>query len=121
MFQNQKTIAKESVYKGIGLHTGNLTTMRFIPAPADSGVWFIRTDLPINPRIAAHIDNVIGVVRGTSLGSGGAQVHTVEHVCSALFGLGIDNLMIELDAHEPTVAAGSTRAFDVMLLYTVSV
>ena len=111
MHLNQKTIKKEAVYKGIGLHTGNTTVMRFIPAPPDSGVCFVRTDLPGRPRVPAMIDYVIGVVRGTSLGLGEAQVHTVEHVCSALFALGIDNLTIELNANEPPVADGSAKPF----------
>lgn len=106
---NQKTICRESSYKGIGLHTGNLTTMRFIPAPPDSGVTFVRLDLPGKPAVPANIDHVIGVVRGTSLGINGTQIHTVEHTCSAIFGLGIDNLMIELDSNEPPVADGSAR------------
>ncbi len=108
---NQKTIAKEATYKGIGLHTGNTTTVRFVPAPADAGVTFVRVDLPGKPRIPAKIEYVIGVIRGTSLGIGDAQVHTVEHICSALYGLGIDNLTIELDANEPPVADGSSRPF----------
>ncbi len=107
----QKTIRQESVYKGIGLHTGNMTTMRFLPAPADHGVVFVRTDLPGSPKIPALIENVVGVIRGTSLANGEAQVHTVEHVCSALFALGIDNLIIEMDANEPPVADGSARLF----------
>src|SRR5947209_4817617 len=108
---NQKTIRQQAVFKGIGLHTGALTTIKFIPAPSDSGVWFVRTDLPGNPKIPASIENVIGVIRGTSLGLGSAQVHTVEHVCSALFALGIDNLEIELDGSEPPAADGSSKPF----------
>lgn len=111
MTLKQKTIQKESVYKGIGLHTGNPSTVRFLPAPANSGVTFVRVDLPGRPSIPAHIDYVIGVVRGTSLGNNGAQVHTVEHICSALLGLGIDNLIVEIDASEPPVADGSSKAF----------
>ncbi len=113
---NQKTIRDSAVYKGIGLHTGSMTTMKFIPAPAGHGVVFVRTDLPGLPQIPALIENVIGVIRGTSLGLGDAQVHTVEHVCSALFALGIDNLRVELDASEPPVADGSARDFVETLL-----
>ena len=111
MTPNQRTIAQESVVSGVGLHTGNPTTMRFLPAPPDTGIVFVRTDLPGRPAIPATIDHVIGVIRGTSLGLDGAQVHTVEHVCSAIFVLGIDNLRIELDANEPPVADGSAREF----------
>ncbi len=107
----QKTIQREAVYKGIGLHTGNPSTARFLPAPPNAGVTFVRVDLPGRPSIPAHIDYVIGVIRGTSIGLNGAQVHTVEHVCSALLGLGIDNLIVELDANEPPVADGSSKPF----------
>ncbi len=107
----QKTIQKEAVFKGIGLHTGNPSNLRFLPAQANSGVTFVRVDLPGKPAIPARIENVIGVIRGTSLGANGAQVHTVEHVCSALLGLGIDNVIVELDANEPPVADGSSKPF----------
>ncbi|OGR83726.1 MAG: UDP-3-O-[3-hydroxymyristoyl] N-acetylglucosamine deacetylase [Elusimicrobia bacterium RIFCSPLOWO2_01_FULL_54_10] len=113
---NQTTIREAVQFKGIGLHTGDMTTMKFVPAPADSGVAFVRTDLPGQPRIPATIDRVVGVIRGTSIGMGDAQVHTVEHVCSALFALGIDNVTVELDASEPPVADGSARAFAELLL-----
>ncbi len=112
----QKTIREKASFKGIGLHTGTVTTLNFIPAPAGTGVWFVRTDLPGRPRIPALIDHVIGVIRGTSLGIDGAQVHTVEHVCSALFALGVDNLLIELDGNEPPVADGSSKPFMETLL-----
>ena len=113
---NQRTIREKAVFKGIGLHTGILTTIAFIPAPADSGVKFVRTDLPGRPRIPALIDHVIGVIRGTSLGVDEAQVHTVEHVCSALYALGIDNLTVELNGSEPPVADGSSKPFMETLL-----
>ncbi|OGR86789.1 MAG: UDP-3-O-[3-hydroxymyristoyl] N-acetylglucosamine deacetylase, partial [Elusimicrobia bacterium RIFCSPLOWO2_01_FULL_60_11] len=113
---NQRTLKHEAVFKGIGLHTGGIASMRFVPAPADAGVVFVRTDLPGSPRIPASIDNVVGVIRGTSLGAGNAQVHTVEHVLSALFALGIDNVTVELDANEPPVADGSAKIFVETLL-----
>lgn len=113
---NQKTIRDEIAFTGIGLHTGSLTTMKFAPAPAGSGVAFVRTDLPGWPRIPALIENVVGVIRGTSLGAGTAQVHTVEHVCSALYALGIDNVTVELNGSEPPVADGSSRPFMETLL-----
>lgn len=114
--QKQQTIQKECVYKGIGLHTGNTSTVRFLPAPANSGVHFIRVDLPGKPSIPADIDHVTGVVRGTTISLDGASVHTVEHILSALLGLGIDNLDIEVDANEPPVADGSARPFAETLL-----
>ncbi|OGR51121.1 MAG: UDP-3-O-[3-hydroxymyristoyl] N-acetylglucosamine deacetylase [Elusimicrobia bacterium RIFCSPLOWO2_02_FULL_39_32] len=113
---NQKTIKKEASFAGIGLHTGNSSSLKFIPAPVNTGVIFIRKDLPGKPNIPATIDHVVGVVRGTTLGINGAQIHTVEHICSALLGLGIDNLLIEVDANEPPVADGSAKPFVEVLL-----
>ncbi len=112
----QKTIKKPVSYSGIGLHTGNKTTITFRPASADSGVKFVRTDLPGHPIIPALIDHVIGLERGTSLGIGTVKIHTVEHVLAALGGLQIDNLIVELDANEPPLGDGSAKPFvDVLL------
>lgn len=107
----QHTIAREASFEGIGLHTGNLTHLKFLPAPANSGVTFVRTDLRGHPRIPATVDRVIDVVRGTTIAEGNARVHTVEHILSALYGLGIDNLEIHVDANEPPVADGSSLPF----------
>ena len=112
----QRTISREAVYKGIGLHTGNKCQLVFKPAPADHGVVFVRTDLPGQPRLAAHHSIVSSVIRGTTLSLDGekgheARVHTVEHVLSALSGLGIDNMVIEVNANEPPVADGSAMPF----------
>lgn len=112
----QRTIAKEAVYKGIGLHTGNKCQLVFKPAPVNHGVVFVRSDLPGRPRMPAHHSIVSSVIRGTTLSLDGeknheARVHTVEHVLSALYGLGIDNMEIEVDANEPPVADGSAIPF----------
>jgi UDP-3-O-acyl N-acetylglucosamine deacetylase len=112
----QRTIAREAVYKGIGLHTGNKCQLIFKPAPANHGVVFVRTDLPGRPRLPAHHSIVSSVIRGTTLSLDGekkheARVHTVEHVLSALYGLGIDNMEIEVNANEPPVADGSAGPF----------
>jgi UDP-3-O-[3-hydroxymyristoyl] N-acetylglucosamine deacetylase/3-hydroxyacyl-[acyl-carrier-protein] dehydratase len=112
----QRTIKKTASYSGIGLHTGNKTAITFRPAPANSGVKFVRTDLSGRPEIPALIEYVIGLDRGTSLGKGQVKIHTVEHVLSALGGLRIDNLFVELDANEPPVGDGSAKPFvDVLL------
>jgi UDP-3-O-[3-hydroxymyristoyl] N-acetylglucosamine deacetylase / 3-hydroxyacyl-[acyl-carrier-protein] dehydratase len=103
----QRTIAQETSYNGIGLHTGNLTTVTFKPAPADSGIVFYRTDLENTPAIPALVNNVVDVSRGTTIGIGDVKIHTVEHAMSSLAGLGIDNLIIEVDADEIPNADGS--------------
>lgn len=114
--QKQKTIKKEAVYKGIGLHTGKPCTVRFLPAEPNAGVVFVRTEFSQKHKIPAAIHLVSDVVRGTTLALNGQAVYTVEHICSALFGLGIDNLVIELDSSEPPVGDGSAKPFvDVIL------
>ncbi len=112
----QHTIAQEAVYKGVGLHTGNRCHLLFKPAPENAGVVFVRSDLPGRPVLPATHRIVSSVVRGTTLSLEGekdheARVHTVEHVLSALYGLGIDNLVVEVNANEPPVADGSAMPF----------
>jgi UDP-3-O-[3-hydroxymyristoyl] N-acetylglucosamine deacetylase/3-hydroxyacyl-[acyl-carrier-protein] dehydratase len=107
----QKTIKRESTYSGIGLHTGNITSVTFKPAPPNSGITFVRSDLPGKPGVEANIKNVISVARGTTLGNGSFQIQTVEHIMATLCGLGIDNLIVEVNADEPPVADGSGMPF----------
>lgn len=107
----QKTIAREIKHAGVGLHTGNETIINFKPAPPDSGVKFVRIDLEAKPVIPCDIDHVIDVARGTTLGEGEVKVHTVEHVLAALAGVGIDNLIVEVNANEPPVVDGSAMPF----------
>ena len=111
MIKLQRTIRKPVSYSGIGLHTGNRTTITFRPAPIDHGIVFVRIDLPNSPEIPADIDHVVDVTRGTTLSKGEAKVYTVEHVLSALAGLELDNLRVELDSSEPPVGDGSALPF----------
>ncbi|MFN2383114.1 MAG: bifunctional UDP-3-O-[3-hydroxymyristoyl] N-acetylglucosamine deacetylase/3-hydroxyacyl-ACP dehydratase [Gemmatimonadota bacterium] len=111
MTDRQLTIARPVTYSGIGLHTGNQCHMTFLPAPANSGLRFVRVDLEGQPAIAVDPDHVIGVERGTSIGVDGCKVHTIEHVLAAVAVRGIDNLTIELDASEPPVGDGSSLPF----------
>jgi UDP-3-O-acyl N-acetylglucosamine deacetylase len=97
--------------EGIGFLTGALVQLRFVPAPPDSGVVFVRTDLPGTPRVAAHVSAVTGTARRTTLGEPPAQVGLVEHVLAALAGLRIDNCTVELDAPEPPGLDGSAWGF----------
>ncbi|MCK4532787.1 bifunctional UDP-3-O-[3-hydroxymyristoyl] N-acetylglucosamine deacetylase/3-hydroxyacyl-ACP dehydratase [bacterium] len=107
----QKTIEREISYSGIGLHTGVKTKINFKPAPPDSGIKFIRIDLPGQPVIEANISNVVGIKRGTTIGKDGVEIHTVEHLMAAFYGLGIDNLVIEINSKELPVADGSSLPF----------
>lgn len=107
----QKTIAREAVYQGIGLHKGKPVQLRFLPAPLDTGIVFIRTDLPGKPIIPAQIEWVGDTKRGTTLKKDGIEVYTVEHVMASIYGLGIHNLYIEIDSAEPPAADGSSLPF----------
>ncbi len=107
----QHTLAKSVQFTGIGVHTGSRTKMTFIPAPANTGICFVRTDVEGSPVIPAHIRNVVDITRGTTIGREGVNVHTVEHILAALYGMGIDNLRIELDAMEPPVGDGSSLPY----------
>jgi len=111
MEKYQKTIKRPATYTGVGLHTGNKTTVTFKPAPANHWISFVRKDLPDSPEIPADIEHVVDMTRGTTLGKGNVKVYTVEHVLAAVVGLEIDNLIIELDNDEPPVGDGSSLPF----------
>jgi len=116
MFDKQRTVKREVSLEGIGLHTGNPTRMVFKPAPPDTGVTFVRADLPDSPAVVADIDHVVDISRGTTLACGEAKVYTVEHVLAAVSGLQIDNLIIELTSNEPPVGDGSAQIYVEKLL-----
>lgn len=107
----QKTIAKEVSFSGIALHTGEEASIVFKPASPNTGIKFIRTDLPGNPQIDAHIRNIVDVVRGTNIGNGDVKIYTVEHLLATFLGLGIDNAIIQMNASEPPVGDGSGLPF----------
>jgi UDP-3-O-[3-hydroxymyristoyl] N-acetylglucosamine deacetylase/3-hydroxyacyl-[acyl-carrier-protein] dehydratase len=111
MFDKQRTIAREITLSGIGLHTGTNCTMTFKPAAPDTGIRFVRADLPAKPEIIADIDHVVDISRGTTLEDGEAKVYTVEHVLAAFAGLQIDNMVVELDGKEPPVCDGSAKPY----------
>ena len=92
MLDQQRTIQKSVSVKGIGLHTGNSSTLTFVPAPPNSGIWFQRMDLDGQPKIKADISYVVDISRGTTIGNSELRVHTVEHVLAALAGLMIDTV-----------------------------
>ncbi|MFN3821399.1 MAG: bifunctional UDP-3-O-[3-hydroxymyristoyl] N-acetylglucosamine deacetylase/3-hydroxyacyl-ACP dehydratase [bacterium] len=113
---NQRTIKQSGFIKGIGLHTGKPCKLTFVPAPANYGFRFVRTDVEDSPEIPALLENVVDVMRGTTIAFNGYQVHTVEHVLSALAGLGLDNVRVELTNEEPPVIDGSALPFVEVLL-----
>src|SRR5579859_5617827 len=85
--------------------------MTLLPAPANSGVRFRRTDLEGKPEIEARVENVSETNRSTTIAKGNVKIHTVEHVLASLAGFGIDNAIIELDSNEPPIGDGSSREF----------
>ena len=114
MINKQKTLKKEIVIKGSGLHTGNPVTARLKPAEAGAGIIFIRVDLPGQPCIVPALENVSidnTVPRCTSLRKNDIVIHTVEHFMAVLFGFGIDNLSIEIDSNELPGLDGSGKSF----------
>ena len=111
MNEKQRTIKNTISMDGVGLHTGNICTLTFKPAPENHGIHFVRADLEGKPSVIADIDHVVDISRGTTLQDGEARVHTVEHVLAALAGLQIDNIVVELDNNEPPVGDGSAKPY----------
>ena len=116
----QRTLQESIRSTGVGLHSGNKVTMQLSPAPVDTGIVFRRIDLSPIRDIPARADQVDETDLSTSLGRGDFQVTTVEHLLSALCGLGIDNAFIEIDSPEVPIMDGSAGPF-VYLLQTAGV
>jgi len=111
MNDKQHTIKSPVTVSGIGLHTGVMAKMTFLPAPVNHGYKFQRVDLPGQPLVNADVDNVVDLSRGTTIEQNGARVNTVEHTLAALAGLEIDNVLIQLDGPEPPIMDGSSIEF----------
>ena len=109
--QKQHTLSGPASLAGVSLHTGEKVTLTIHPAPVDHGFKFRRTDLKDRPTVDALASNVRTVERATTLIEGNVKVHTVEHILSALTGLGVDNALIEMDANEPPIGDGSAAPY----------
>ena len=107
----QKTISKETNLSGVGLHTGENVNITFKPAPADTGLVFVREDIEGDNLINAHIKYISNTDRGTNLDNGSFRIHTSEHVLAAITGLDIDNCFICLDGPEVPIMDGSSKFF----------
>ena len=112
----QQTLAAPVSYSGIGLHSGKNVNMCMLPAEVDTGIVFIRTDLPDKPEISAKPANVSSTLKATTLSENGAEVFTVEHLMAALSMMGVDNCRIEMDSPEPPVTDGSSGVFADLIL-----
>ena len=107
----QKTISKQISLSGVGLHTGKHVNITFKPAPADTGLVFVRDDVDGDNLINAHIKYISNTDRGTNLDNGLFRIHTSEHVLAAITGLDIDNCFICLDGPEVPIMDGSSKFF----------
>jgi UDP-3-O-[3-hydroxymyristoyl] N-acetylglucosamine deacetylase len=110
----QKTLRHEIDFEGIGLHTGRYAKVRLKPAPRDSGIVFIRTDR--NIAIRASVDAVTDTAFSTTIGYNGVKIRTVEHILAAIAGLGIDNLIIEVNGPEIPILDGSSVELTILLM-----
>ncbi len=112
----QKTIAKPTTIKGVGLHTGKLASLVIKPANTNTGIIFKRTDLKEHNEIIPDVYNVSSAVLCTTISNEqGVKVSTIEHLMGALFGLGIDNALIEIDNEEVPILDGSGKIFVEMI------
>lgn len=112
----QKTIRRTVEVKGVGIHSGEACTLRFKPAPANTGVYFIRADLPNRPYLKVSAMNVQAVSYQTVVGGPLFKVATIEHCVSSLSALRIDNIYIELDGPEIPICDGSSIYFTQALM-----
>lgn len=109
--QFQQTLKNKYTFEGKGLHTGKVSRMIVGPAPVNTGIVFIRTDIGEDAKIEALAENVSNTARSTTISKGEASVSTIEHIMSALTGLGIDNAIIEIDNVEVPILDGSAKPY----------
>ncbi|RLA61620.1 MAG: UDP-3-O-[3-hydroxymyristoyl] N-acetylglucosamine deacetylase [Epsilonproteobacteria bacterium] len=115
---NQRTIAKETSFTGLGLHTGKKITLTLKPGVENFGIKFRRADLKSGPLIHASADTVSATENNTTIGRNPYTIHTVEHLLSAIYGLGINNILIEVDGPEIPIMDGSGTSFVFLLKET---
>lgn len=109
--RNQKTIRQSVSISGTGLHSGKRVTLTLHPARANTGIRFVRSDLPEAIEIQANVRNVHSTTLATTLSAGGVKISTVEHLMSALWALGIDNVLCAVDGEELPILDGSALPF----------
>ena len=109
--RSQRTLAQPAACCGIGLHSGLIVNLELRPLPPSSGIIFQRVDLPGRPSVAAAVRNVTSTVFATTIESRGVRIGTVEHLLAALAGLGVDNVLVQVDAAEVPIMDGSALPF----------
>ena len=112
---NQNTIAKEVSISGIGIHTGEKSTITLCPAKENSGVFFQRVDIDGMPIVEAKFTNVCSTNRSTNIKKGNAEVKTIEHLLASISAFGIDNLLIKINNIEVPILDGSSKIFTKIL------
>ena len=118
-FYKQKTIKKEINISGIGLHSGKIANLKIKPASPNTGIIFIRTDLTKNNIVIPHVNNVCSAVLCTTISNEhNVKISTLEHLMGAMFGLGIDNAIVEIDSEEVPILDGSAKIFIKEILTT---
>src|SRR6056300_514529 len=111
-YLNQKTIRTDLSFSGVGLHSGNFTNITIKPADPNSGILFKRIDLKENNIVVPNFAYVTNTSLNTTIENAhGVKVSTIEHLMGALFGLGIDNALIEIDNEELPILDGSAKLF----------
>ena len=109
--QLQQTLRKSYTFEGKGLHTGKVAKMIVGPAPVDTGIIFRRTDLGEGIQVEAVAENVSSTARSTTISNGDASVSTIEHLLSALIGMGVDNAYVDIDNVEVPILDGSAKPY----------
>ena len=109
--QLQQTLKKSYIFEGKGLHTGKVAKMTIKPAAADTGIVFRRTDIGEDAKVPALAEYVSSTARSTTISCGEATVGTIEHVLSALTGMGVDNAEIDIDNVEVPILDGSAKPY----------
>jgi UDP-3-O-[3-hydroxymyristoyl] N-acetylglucosamine deacetylase/3-hydroxyacyl-[acyl-carrier-protein] dehydratase len=109
--EKQRTIRVPVELKGVGLHTGKKVMLKILPAPENHGYKFQRIDIEDHPIIPADVDLVVDTKRGTTLEYNGVRIHTTEHVLAALYGMMVDNALIQVDGPEIPILDGSSKPF----------
>lgn len=108
---NQYTVKRAVSCCGVGLHTGRTVTLTINPAPANTGIQFVRSDIVGRPTIAARVERVVDTTLATTIGDGANRISTTEHLMAALRAYGIDNVLLDIDSHETPIMDGSAGPF----------
>ena len=111
MSAQQKTINSEVSLEGAGIHTGKRCTLKLLPAPAGTGIAFVRVDLPNRPQVKAQFGSLVSTSRRTALASEGVRIETVEHMLAAMYVLELDNCLVEIDTAELPALDGSALTY----------